>query len=405
MPIEIRPITADEIPEMRGMISRAFGSDPADEDDADERFARSFDLDRTYVPFDGPDMVGAAASFTFDVSLPGGTSTPMGGLTVVAVKPTHRRRGILTRMIRAHFDDCIARGEVLSGLWASESSIYGRYGYEVAVPVHDLTINAPAAGVPAAPDEVRIITVDEARTVFPAIYDAVFPARPGQTSRSGWWWGEREFRDHERWRQGASERRYVAAYRADAPVGYATYRQKSKWENSIAAGSVIVGELFGIDGAARLSLWSLVCSVDLFPNVEAQNQPPDIELPWQVSNPRAIQRKELDGMYVRLFDVAGALELRRYATTDRITIAVTDPMGIAGGTYDLGGSPDGAACAATTQPADVTLDVGALGALYLGADLSDTLIRAGRIKGSAEALKRFGDMLRSRVAPSCQEIF
>jgi predicted acetyltransferase len=168
---------------------------------------------------------------------------------------------------------------------------------------------------------------------------------------------------------------------------------------------VIVGELFGIDGAARLSLWSLVCSVDLFPNVAAQNQPPDIELPWQVSNPRAIQRKELDGMYVRLFDVPGALDLRRYATTDRITIEVTDPMGISGGTYELDGSPNGAACAATTQSADVTLDVGALGALYLGADLADTLVRAGRIKGSAEALARLGDMLRSRVAPSCQEVF
>ena len=110
-------------------------------------------------------------------------------------------------------------------------------------------------------------------------------------------------------------------------------------------------------------------------------------------------------MYVRLLDVPGALEARRYTTTDRVTLEVTDAMGIAGGTFDLDGAPDGAACVATAQPGDVTLDVGALSALYLGADLADTLVRAGRIKGSAEALARFGDMLRSRVAPSCQEIF
>ena len=92
MAIEIRPITADEVPAFRQTLSRVFGDDPSDEDDADERFIAFFDLERTYVPFDGGEMVGVAGSFTFDVSLPGGTATPMGGLTVVAVKPTHRRR-------------------------------------------------------------------------------------------------------------------------------------------------------------------------------------------------------------------------------------------------------------------------------------------------------------------------
>ena len=73
-----------------------------------------FDLERTYVPFDGAEMVGVSGSFTFDVSLPGETATPMGGLTVVAVKPTHRRRGLLNGMIKAHFEDCATRGEVVS---------------------------------------------------------------------------------------------------------------------------------------------------------------------------------------------------------------------------------------------------------------------------------------------------
>jgi predicted acetyltransferase len=405
MPIEIRPITADEVPAFRQTISRAFGDDPSEDDDADERFLAFFDLERTYVPFDGDTMVGASASFTFDVSLPGGTATPMGGLTVVAVKPTHRRRGILTGMIGAHFDDCAARGEVVSGLWASESSIYRRYGYGVAAPVHDLTIDASAAGVPVAPDEVRLITLDEARKVFPGIYDSVFSTRPGQTSRNDVWWNEREFRDPAHWRRGASERRYLAAFRGGNAVGYATYRQKAKWENSIANGSVIVGELLGVDSDARLSLWSLLCSIDLFPNVTADNQPPDLELPWQVANPRAIQRKELDGMYVRVLDVPGALEARRYSTSDRVTIEVIDAMGIADGTYELAGSPDGASCSPTTEPADVTMDAATLSALYLGADLVDTLARAGRIEGAGEDVARFGAMLRSPIAPHCPEVF
>jgi predicted acetyltransferase len=405
MAFDIRPITADEVPAFRKTISRAFGDDPVDEDDADERFIEFFDLERTYVPFDGAEMVGVSGSFTFDVSLPGETATPMGGLTVVAVKPTHRRRGLLNGMIKAHFEDCATRGEVVSGLWASESSIYGRYGYGVAAPVHDITIKAPAAGVPAAPDEVRLITVDEAREVFPGIYDSVFTARPGRTSRSDVWWNEREFRDPPHWRRGASERRYLAAFRDGRAVGYATYRQKGKWEDSIADGSVTVIELLGVDSDARLSLWSLLCSIDLFPNVTAANQPPDLELPWQVANPRAIQRKELDGMYVRVLDVPGALEARRYATTDRITIEVIDAMEIAGGTYELEGAPDGASCSASKQTASVTLDVATLSALYLGADLADRLARAGRIEGSPEAIARFGAMLRSPIAPNCPEVF
>ena len=110
-------------------------------------------------------------------------------------------------------------------------------------------------------------------------------------------------------------------------------------------------------------------------------------------------------MYVRLLDVPGAMEARRYATTDRITIEVTDAMGIADGTYELAGSPDGASCVASTKTADVTLDVATLSALYLGAGLADTLARAGRIEGSSEVVARFGQMLRSRVAPNCSEIF
>jgi predicted acetyltransferase len=118
-----------------------------------------------------------------------------------------------------------------------------------------------------------------------------------------------------------------------------------------------------------------------------------------------IQRKVFDGMYVRLLDVPAALAARRYATADRITIEVTDSMGIVDGTYELDGSPDGAACAATTQPADVTIDVATLSALYLGADLAGPLERAGHIAGSQQAVDRFGDMLRSRVAPNCSEMF
>ena len=350
-------------------------------------------------------MVGTAASLTFDMSLPGSTQTALGGLTMVAVLPTHRRRGLLNAMMEAHFADCLERGEALSGLWASESSIYGRYGFGVAAPVLDVSISCRNLGIPEAPDEARIVDVDEARRVFPEVYRQTFAARAGRLSRSPEWWEHRHFRDPTEWRRGASERRYVVAYRNGTPVGYTTYRQKAKWDEAVSDGTISVGELFGIDATARLSLWSLMCSIDLFPNVVAENLPVDFELPWQVANPRMIRRRVLDGLYVRLLDVPKALEARGYAVTDSLVIGVADSMGFANGTFRLDASPEGAVCAASSDTADVTIDAAALAALYLGADGVGPLAATGRLAGDSGAIRRLGNLLRSDVAPCCPEIF
>ena len=405
MELEIRPIVAAEIPEFRRVISQAFGADAVDDDEARQRFADLVDLSRTYAAFDGPVLVGTAASYSFDLSLPGDARTAMGGLTMVSVQATHRRNGILTKMMAAHFNDCGERGEALSGLFASESSIYGRYGFGDAAPIFDVSFNARAAGVPPAPDQVRLVELDEARDVFPAIYDQVYAERPGRLTRPEAWWQHRHFRDAPEWRRGASAKRYVVAYRDGSPVGYTTYRQKDSWEHGISSGTVHVGELFGIDTDARLSLWSMVSSIDLFPNVEAHGVPIDFELPFQVANPRTIQRRLLDGLYARLLDVPMALEARGYATSDSIVIEVADALGIAAGRFRLEASPEGAVCAVTGNPTDVRLDVADLSSLYLGADRSGPLHRAGRIVGEPDAVRRLGTLLRGALAPACPEVF
>lgn len=405
MTIDVRPIVEDEIPAFRHVISEAFGGDAVDDEQSRQRFADQVDLARTYVAFEDDRMVGTAAAFTFDVSLPGEVTTSMGGLTMVSVRPTHRRRGLLNRLMAAHFDDCLERGESISGLFASESSIYGRYGFGDAAPSLDVAINAPAVGIPASTGEVRLVDVEEARQAFPALYELIRPQRPGRLNRSEPWWEHRHFRDPEDWRRGASARRYVVAYRDGVPVGYCTYRQKEKWEHSIPSGTVRVGELFGVDAAARLSLWSLVCSVDLFPNVEAHMLPADLELPMQVANPRMIQRRLLDGLYIRILDVPKALEARGYSVVDSLVLEVEDSMGIAGGKFRLEASTEGAACAATTDDADLKMDVATLSSLYLGADGAGPLHRVGRITGDLDAARRFGAVMRSDIAPSCPEMF
>ncbi len=405
MDVEIRPIVAEEVPAFRRLVNRAFGGDATEDEAAQARFLDQVDLGRTYVPFEGDELVGTAAAFNFEVSLPGGIATEMAGLTMVSVLPTHRRRGLLTELMRAHFADCRQRGEALSGLWASESSIYGRYGYADAAPTFHVDIDAKTVGIPPAPDEVRLIDVAAARKIFPGIYSDVYLQRPGQLGRSDVWWEHRHFRDPEEWRQGASERRYVVARRAGRPVGFATYRQKAEWTHAVAAGDVRVEELVGLDAAARLSLWSLLCSIDLFPNVSATNLPLDFELPWQVANPRVVRRRVVDGMYVRLVDVPAALEARGYGTSDALTICVTDHLHLADGTFHLECSPEGAVCVPTDEEPDVVLDVAALASLYLGGGDASILARVGRIDGEPGAVRRLAAALRSDTAPCCHEVF
>ncbi len=405
MAIDIRPIVKEEIPAFRHVISQAFGGDAVDDEESRQRFDDQVDLGRTYAAFDDSRMVATAAAFTFDVSLPGGAVTAMGGLTMVGVRPTHRRRGLLNRLMTAHFDDCRDRGEWVSGLFASESSIYGRYGFGDAAPAIEVEINGPAAGVPAATDGVRLVDIEEARKAFPEVYEQIRPQRPGRLSRSEPWWEHRHFRDPEAWRRGASGRRYVVAYRDGVAVGYCTYRQKEKWERGIPSGTVRVGELFGIDAAAQLSLWSLVCSVDLFPNVEADMLPADFELPMQVANPRMVQRRILDGLYVRILDVPGALEARGYSVDDSLVLEIEDTMGVAGGKFRLEVSHEGAMCGATSDEADLKLDVATLSSLYLGADGAGPLHRVGKIEGDIHAVRRFDAAMRSDIAPSCPEMF
>jgi len=407
MGIEIRSITEDEVTDFRRVLTTTFGGDISEEEEEEKRrqFLEQIELGRTYAPFDGADMVGTAVALPFDISLPGGTKAAMGGLTMVTVRPTHRRRGLLRRLIKAHFDDCKEHGEALSGLWASESSIYGRFGYGDAAPVADVTINGPAVGVPAAPDEVRFVDLEAARQILPSLYSRVYLSRPGQLARTDQWWEYRHFDDPERWRRGASARRYLVAYRDGAPVGYTSFRQKEKWENFIASGTVTAGEVIGVDSAARLSLWSVLCSVDLFPNVSANNLPPDFDLQWQVENPRLIKRTVADGHYVRLLNVPAAFEARGYTVADSIVLEVIDPMGLAGGTFHLEVSDSGAACTVTDAAPDVTLDIRTLSSLYLGAAGAGPLGRVGRIEGDSEAVLRLGALLRSEMAPVCREVY
>src|SRR5262245_39822556 len=249
MAVEIRTITDAELPAFREAVVVTFGIDADTDPDGHEALRRLLDLSRTWAAFDGATIVGAAATFDFDLVVPGGT-VAMAGLTSVMVRPTHRRRGLLRELMRLHLDDADHRGVPVSGLWASEASIYGRFGYGLAAESDALHIDdAASLGVGQGRELDAIEWLDDARAreVLPAIYERAIAVRPGALTRSAAWWRERRFLETPLMRGAASRRRHVAAQRDGELVGYLQFRQRSEFTDRLPTGKLDIIELIAFD--------------------------------------------------------------------------------------------------------------------------------------------------------------
>ena len=127
-------------------------------------------------------------------------------------------------MIRGTRLEC-ERGEPIAALWASEETIYGRFGYGIASWAGELTLphEWDAFAEPVEPGgATRFVTPEEAGELFPPIYEAVRRQRPGMTSRSEAWWQNRQLRMPEE--EASAPRRYVVLELDGEPAAYAIYR-------------------------------------------------------------------------------------------------------------------------------------------------------------------------------------
>jgi predicted acetyltransferase len=396
--MEFRPINDDEVPAFRAALMTTFGGDAAVDAQGDARFRALIGDGQAFGAFDRGMLVGTAATFDFSLTVPGGF-VPMAGLTMVAVRPTHRRRGILRRLMELHFAEARGRGVALSGLWSSESSIYGRFGYGVAAEADELSFRAPGLELPGDPsDEVEPID-DPAPKELPPIYEAVRKIRPGMISRSEAWWRWRRFIERPMFTPVPSPRRHVLARRDGVPTGYVTFRQRLSFEHGMAAGTVEVEELLAVDRRAELTLWRFLCSVDLFPNVRFWNAPVDSILPWVASDPRRLRRERADTLWLRIDDVPAALSGRAYAADGLLRLEVD------GQAYELRVEGGAARCLPGVGPAALRLDQSSLGSLYLGGVSWALLAKAGRVVGDPDALALADRLFASPHAPWCPEVY
>ena len=168
MPITYRPITMDEYDKFDLVVARGFASHPSSNPVIKDFSIRAFEPEQSVATFDEEKIVGTSASLTLDISVPGEGSLPLGGIEKVTVAATHRRRGILTGMMRRQLDAHHERGIPLSALWPSETGIYGRFGYGISVSHEHREIDLRHTAFAHSPElrgQMHFISKDDAKKV------------------------------------------------------------------------------------------------------------------------------------------------------------------------------------------------------------------------------------------------
>jgi len=335
-------------------------------------------------------VVGTAGSYRFDLTLPGGTSLPVAGVTNVGVLPTHRRRGIFRRLMVRQHDDIAGEGLAVAVLNASDARIYGRFGYGMASRYAVVRIDTHRSAFATAPPTrvLRLMRSADAADVLPALYDAAAAARPGTLSRSSAWWSMM-LGGTEMWKGGGHHEVVVAGHDGDDPGGYAMYRVAPDGDGV----TVTVREIVAATAGTHAALWRYLLDVDLALGVEAE-VPVDDAVLWWLEDPRALATRQLrDFLFVRILDTPVALAARRYQVPIEVVLEVTDafrPDGAAAGRFVLRGDATGAVCTPTADDPDITLGVDALGSLLLGGVDAHVLAATGRIaahrNGTLDAL-------------------
>lgn len=361
-----------------------------EDDAADKPRAAHLETDRMWVVEDRGQFVGNGGVRTMDVTVPGAPGEPcpvipMGGVTAVGIHPTHRRQGHLTRMMSEMLQDCRDRGEPIAGLIASESVIYGRFGFGLATDSADYRIDSARSSFKVAPQpsDVRLVDHTEAAKVLPGIFENARLGRAGEPSRSAQFW-EDTLADR------ADERRGMAGmFFAVCDDGYAVYR--AKYDADILRAErveVVVEEIQAASPEVQAALWRFALDLDLIGTVRFRRRPVDEPVRWRLTDPRQLQVTAVyDRLYIRVLDVPAALTARRYAAESSLTIEVL-PDDVGGedpavGSWRLEAGPQGSTCSKVVTPgsADLRLGVTALGALYLGGVSAATLVAAGLAEG------------------------
>lgn len=344
-------------------------------------------------------VVATACNYTFGMSLPHGGHAGCAGIARVGVRADHQRKGVLTRMMRWCMEDAQRHDEPIVALWASESPIYGRFGFGSAVPTVEIEVERRHAALhlDGPVDEVQLVDRGTALAQFPAIYDRMRTQRGGMLGRTRPWW-ERvlEPLPPPAGREGTT---WIHAVLPDR--GYAIYRLNAHWDEGVPRGTVEVADLVGLTPAAVAALWQFVIDTDLSERTRVVRRPVDDPLLWMLRDRQRARVARGWSLEVRLVDLVAAIESRGWAEDGRCVIDLDDPfLPTNAGRWRIEVEGGRARCEpAGDAVADVALDPSVLATLYLGGARASQLLAAGRLQATAAAAGHLDRLFATDLAP------
>ncbi|MFJ8664202.1 GNAT family N-acetyltransferase [Streptomyces sp. NPDC093600] len=414
MSLEVRTVVESEYPEWLRAVHSGFLRPPvvADEEVADR--LPHVDLSRVLGVFDQGRVVATFRSFTQELSAVGGGTLVADAVSAVTVAATHRRRGLLSRMMATDLAAAKERGDAVATLIAAEYPIYGRYGFGPATWTTEWTVDVRRAGLdprrsgrPGDGGRIDFTDGEEIRKIGPDLHRRLAAVRAGIVGREarGWDVGTGLAYQSHPWVEP-----FYAVYRDEDgnPQGYAAYTCDDKWEDGKQPlNTATVRDLIAATPAAERALWHFLCSIDWVTAVKSGHRAPDDLLPLLLPDPRAARvTTHADMLWVRVLDVAKVLEGRTYGASGSLVLDLRDADGLAGGRYRLDASPEGAACSRTTGSADLALDIAELGTLSLGDESVVRLAALGRVEELTPGAAALADvLLRAPRRPWCPDIF
>ncbi|WP_078884062.1 GNAT family N-acetyltransferase [Streptomyces sp. NRRL S-340] len=412
--IEVRRVEEADVADWIRALSTGFLRSPVVSGDEVAERTPHYLASRTLGAFDRGRCVATFRSFGQELTVVGGATVPADAISNVTVTATHRRRGLLTRMMTRDLAAAKERGDVVATLVAAEYPIYGRYGFGPATWSTEWTIDVPRAGldrrrpVPDGGGRIDLVDGDDVRALGPGLHERLRRVQPGAIDRPERWWQVNTGAvrlEHSPWTEP-----FHAVYRAaDGTVeGLAAYVCDDTWTDAKQPqNTATVRNLIAVSPAAERALWLHVCSTDWVTKVKSGWRAPDDLLPLLLPDPRAaVITTHADWLWVRILDVVRALEARTYAGSGTLVLEVADESGWAHGRWRLEASPAGASCTPTTRSADLTLHVRELAPLWLGDESAVRLAALGRVREERAGAAEVADaLLRTSRRPWCPDLF
>ena len=376
--MEIRQVIDEEFLQWRIAVRGSLGDHTDPESTAFMR-AHRVEIDRLLVCMDGDTMAGSGGVDSFDMTLPGGAQVPVAGIGYITTAPTHRRRGIQRSIMERIHNDARERGDVASILWASQSLLYGRYGYGNTMPVHEWHIDLRHTSYEHAPEwsgHYVKLERDEAIPLMTEAYERTRPNRTGMITRTAKRWL------YEIHPVNTKDEFFVIYKEGDDALAYARYTIE-KDPNDEFKGTMHVVEAVAATDPAHAALWRYLFDQELVDDAKAHARPVDDPLVWMLAEPRRLRRALTDAIWMKFLDIPAMLEQRTYPVEDSLTLQIIDaetkePQNLA---IEFGS--EGAICRDTATAPDLIMNEAELAAMYAGAVECSMLANIGLVDVSA----------------------